>query len=41
VTLVIYPTVLKERMPEILPTTADVRTVLNVLARRQVAEGKA
>lgn len=41
VTLVIYPTVLKERVPEILPTMADVRTVLNVLARRQVAEGKA
>ncbi|HWU82032.1 MAG TPA: oligosaccharide flippase family protein [Methylophilaceae bacterium] len=41
VTLVIYPTVLKERVPDILPTPADCRAVLNVLARRQVADGKA
>lgn len=37
VTLVIYPTVLKERVPELLPTAADCRAVFNFLARRQVA----
>lgn len=41
VTLVIYPTVLKERIPDILPTAADFRAVFNFLARRQVADGKA
>jgi antigen flippase len=41
VTLVIYPTVLKERVPDLLPTAADCKAVFNFLARRQVADGKA
>jgi antigen flippase len=41
VTLIIYPTVLKERVPDLLPTAADCKAVFNFLARRQVADGKA
>jgi len=41
VTLWIYPLVLKERMPELLPTTEDFRAIFNLFSRRKIADGRA